>query len=681
MAAPLILASWFVIFFLRLSCLLTHIITGVKATWPAGNSGAAVWFEPRNGVKGDLAIKLVNSTTLGNTIEPIYMVQDEQSSPIVGIGGIVALNSTAKLNLALLGSIRTIRDFSDSGQRVPDLFRDTVDWHQSTEGKVTLQRQWLDNETITTFTFEPSGLGNITLEDRVLFFEPGTYAWNATFNYPQLEQLSPEAVLNDGAYYLIDEKPIQVKALSFLSYTSKLLAGGWRFLTYFGRDSMISMLLMEPILSAGVNSSLEAGLAAVLERVDSGDGSVAHEETIGDYATYAHLQGGRASTEPEYDYSMVDTDYYLPIVLVEYLIKNPEGARRANEVLNTKVHETTVNAGFTYRQMAQRNAEKILSGASAFAEEPKKDNLIQLRSGHGTGEWRDSGNGLGGGRIPYDVNTALVPAGLRAIAALSVAGFFPDHPEWADLASNYAQVWEDKTLEFFRVDVKKNDAKSLLESYIVDNNFAFPPRSEFIENDIQFYGLALDGWDNQSIVRVMNSDDCFRHFLLNTTNQDQLTSFISQTADHILAPFPAGLLTEAGILVSNPAYGNATTYNQNFKNSDYHGTVVWGWQLSMMAKGLERQLGRCLGNSTTDERPDFCQNAPVYSKVIRAYNCLWDVIEANQDVLSNEVWSWQWINNAFSVLPLSSNGGVESNAIQLWSLTFLAVSRDHAIVS
>jgi hypothetical protein len=43
--------------------------------------------------------------------------------------------------------------------------------------------------------------------------------------------------------------------------------------------------------------------------------------------------------------------------------------------------------------------------------------------------------------------------------------------------------------------------------------------------------------------------------LLNTTNQDQLTSFLSQTADHILQPFPLGLSTPVGLLVANPAFG------------------------------------------------------------------------------------------------------------------------------
>ncbi len=70
-------------------------------------------------------------------------------------------------------------------------------------------------------------------------------------------------------------------SLSFLSYTNKLLAGAWRFLTYFGRDSMISLLLLEPVLSEGEGGAMEAGIAAVLERLNRTDGNACHEETIG----------------------------------------------------------------------------------------------------------------------------------------------------------------------------------------------------------------------------------------------------------------------------------------------------------------------------------------------------------------------------------------------------------------
>lgn len=103
-----------------------------------------------------------------------------------------------------------------------------------------------------------------------LSFGAGTYRFEASYNYPQLDQLGPSEVLDQSASSLISQNPDQTTSLSFLSYTDKLLAGTWRFLTYFGRDSMISMLLMQPILS---ESAIEAVISAVLERVNRTDGT------------------------------------------------------------------------------------------------------------------------------------------------------------------------------------------------------------------------------------------------------------------------------------------------------------------------------------------------------------------------------------------------------------------------
>jgi hypothetical protein len=169
------------------------------------------------------------------------------------------------------------------------------------------------------------------------------------------------------------------------------------------------------------------------------------------------------------------------------------------------------------------------------------------------------------------VNAALVPAALRSIAALSAAGFFPEHPDWNETASNYAQVWEDSTLEFFAVTVPVDEARSLVESYTEATGFGFPSHAENITSDVVYHGLALDGNNDQPIVKVMNTDDCFRTFLLNTTNQTQLTAFLDQTATNILQPYPVGLSTPVGAIVANPAYGGDPVYAANFSNNAYHG--------------------------------------------------------------------------------------------------------------
>ena len=150
-----------------------------------------------------------------------------------------------------------------------------------------MQRVWLDNATTTNLKFESfknssvNNDGQVKLSDKTVTFDAGDYIFSADINYPQLTALKPASVLNAASENLTTEKPAQAAALSFLSYSEKLLAGAWRFLTYFGRDSMISALLLEPVLSNGQGSAMEAVIGAVLERVNRTDGTVCHEETIG----------------------------------------------------------------------------------------------------------------------------------------------------------------------------------------------------------------------------------------------------------------------------------------------------------------------------------------------------------------------------------------------------------------
>ena len=258
--------------------------------------------------------------------------------------------------------------------------------------------------------------------------------------------------------------------------------------------------------------------------------------------------------------------------------------------------------------------------------------------------------GIGGGRIPYDVNTALVPAALRSIAALARAGIYSNHSDWGSLADQYAQVWEDNTLQFFEVTIPATDAKARLSRYVQRSSFAGPDQNQSIDGDVVFHAIALDGYNNLSKVEVMNSDDGFRHFFLNTTNQTQLTRYINQTANNVRRTFPAGLLTSVGMLVANPAYGIQPEYAANFTTSAYHGTVVWSWQLAMMARGLELQLDRCNDRAS----PDFCRDQMVYSNALTAYNNLWDVIDKNRANLANEVWSWIYRDGDFQFTPLGS---------------------------
>ena len=329
--------------------------------WPAGNSGICMFFQPQHGPNGTLAIELVNST-FGSPLAPVHNTRAASDLPYVGVQGVLAFNSSATLTIPIMGSVRTIRDFTEGPSLLQPIIQNAIKLTRSNGTGATFSRLWLDNSTIHNFTLVPyeNSQSSITINQRnkTISFGAGYYRFSTSFNYPQLTQLPPTDVLNPQSQNLITTQSSQTTSLSFLSYTEKLLAGAWRFLTYFGRDSMIAALLLEPVLSTGNGSATEAVIAAVLERINRTDGSVCHEETIGDYATYLHLQENITSTAPGFTYPMIDTDFYLPVIMARYFSRHPGRitpllSRRAGSIDPT-------NRGLTYFNLTLINAEKIM---------------------------------------------------------------------------------------------------------------------------------------------------------------------------------------------------------------------------------------------------------------------------------------------------------------------------------
>ncbi|KAI0155084.1 carbohydrate-binding module family 52 protein [Hypoxylon sp. FL1284] len=637
--------------------------------WPAGDSGIVAYLSPENGINGSLSLSLEIIPGTNRTLSPL----------VSGVSGLLSLNTSAILDVAILGSIRTIREYVEGSSTLTPKIQDAIKVSQLPGGGIQLNRVWLDDTTETFLTVHGSNGGSISLTNGQPHFTAGSYSFNAWHNYPQLDQLGATDLLNPASQPLISQNPDEVESLAFLSYSSKILAGAWRFLTYFGRDSLISFLLLQPILSEGDGGAVEAILGAAIERINSKDGGVCHEETIGDYATYLNGQQGIDSTDPQCDYKMIDTDFFLPIALNEYLVNSAVGHNRQEAFFGRNASFLPGNRGISYGDLVLATAEKIMKVTGDFEQFPIKDNLIHLNEDQTVGQWRDSPSGLGGGRVPYDVNTALAPAALRAIASLSNSGVFPSHADWNTTASKRATFWEDNTLDLFQVNVTAEEARDLVEKYVDVTDFPGTVNASDLSAPVVFHGLALDGEDDEPIVKVMNTDDCYRLFLLNSTDEAQISGFLSQVADNILRPFPLGLSTSVGLVVANPAYANGTADVKDFTESAYHGTVVWSWQLAMMAAGLERQLGRC-----ELEKLSYCADTALHQRVLEAYNHLWDLIEANREHLSSEVWSWVYRDGDFQYTPLgalpSQQGQrpVESDIRQLWSLAFLAVKRNDA---
>ncbi|KAH8658510.1 hypothetical protein BX600DRAFT_439672 [Xylariales sp. PMI_506] len=643
----------------------------IIVAWPAGNSGIVAYFGSSD-TDDFIGIELLNST-IGNPLGTIYVPSPDRNAS-AGISTEIGFNTSATLNLLTLGSIRTIRD--GPSNIYPQL--QAMDYVLSPNGTVTISRLWLDNITTTQLSFTPTSDGTISIingTNITIQFDSGTYILDALFDYPQLQQIQAKNLFTESSYDLIRQDLSTVNAIQFLSYDTKILAGGWHYLTYFGRDSMISALLLEPILSKGNNSAMEAIISAVIDRLNTTDGSVCHEETIGDYATWTNIQDNITSTAPLCTYLMIDTDYYLPILMAQYFVENPVGSARAADFLSIHASFYPNESHLTYGTKALKNAQRVMELAAPFAAPGNRTvaNLIHLKDGQPVGQWRDSNEGLGGGRIPFDVNTALMPAALRAIGKLARAEVY-NNTRWCSLADEYAAVWETSTLQLFEVTIPEIAAKTLVTDYVNVSSFGGPSQADLIDGDVEFYGLALNDTGTPTIIRTMHSDTSFRVLLINDTNDAQAARFLNNTAKSVMRTFPAGLLTNVGMLIANPAYGGNSDYSEIWTTSAYHGTVVWSFQLAMMARGIELQVLRC---NETSFQPAFCRDESVMANIKTAYNLLWDSIQESSSHSTNELWSWKYENDTFQFEDYSQAApGGEGDAIQLWSLTFLAVKRN-----
>ena len=130
----------------------------------------------------------------------------------------------------------------------------------------------------------------------------------------------------------------------------------------------------------------------------------------------------------------------------------------------------------------------------------------------------------------------------------------------------------------------------------------------------------------------------------------------------LMRPFPAGLMTGAGMVVANPVFCSPRR-QKLFSRNAYHGTVVWSWQQALFAAGLARQLAR-------HDLP-----AAVRADLIKAQQVLWSAIEATRSMQNAELWSWSYEGGHYQLRPFGSSSADadESNAAQLWSTVYLAV--------
>ena len=234
----------------------------------------------------------------------------------------------------------------------------------------------------------------------------------------------------------------QVRGVELLSAREKLMAGLPNFATYFGRDMMMTVLMMRAVW---VPTMSEHVIASVLRKLGP-HGEVSHEEALGGQAirenavVYDSLmaESSRAGHRAEADsllsrahdvlrdlqrtrenYHMIDDEYQLPVLAARWLADSAISVERKRAFLLSREDGRTRLAGLL------RELALVAELTEPYARDPRSMNLVSFPrrdSAHWrSASWRDSDAGYAGGRFAMDVNAIWVPEALQATATILAA--------------------------------------------------------------------------------------------------------------------------------------------------------------------------------------------------------------------------------------------------------------------
>jgi len=478
----------------------------------------------------------------------------------------------------------------------------------------------------------------------------------------------------------------EIRGAELLSYREKLMAGLPNFATYFGRDMLMTALLMQPVWAPAMPEHV---IASALRKL-SPDGDVSHEEALGgqaireNAAEYNRLMAGgrqvararavlsdlQATRE---NYIMVDDDFQLPVVAARYLAdpRVPADRKRAFLREGHRLERLMANLALVARRTAP------------YAREPVATNLVSFpraSDGHWiSASWRDSRVGYAGGRYALDVNAIWAPHALEGIAtildALKGLGLAPEihgGPLAAfarDRATLERAVAAWKGAErHFRVSLTPDEVTKRLAARL-----AWLPAAEreywegvlrregSARDTLRFLALSLDGAGRP--IPIVNTDPAMA-LLLDSLGRDRTIELVGPA----LLPYPLGLFVDdLGPVTANDAYAGRDAW-EAFRRDAYHSpTVVWGRDVNVLLAGLARAMRNAKFGMRNDSAVvDSAFRIP-HSALSSALDRILTAVDRS-GLRHAELWSYTIENGRL----VPSRYGTSSD-VQLWSLTDLAV--------
>jgi len=494
----------------------------------------------------------------------------------------------------------------------------------------------------------------------------------------------------------------QVRGVELLSSHEKLMAGLPAYATYFGRDMLVSALMMRPIWRDDMSAFV---IASVLRKLGL-SGDVSHEEALGgqadreaadEYARLvdAHVRAERSGDRRSSDsllararmvlrehrrvrenYHMIDDEFQLPILEARWLGDSSVTRQRKRAFLLDSAD------GEQRARRMLRELALVSRMTAAYVENPVATNLVsfpQRDSAHWqSASWRDSNEGYAGGRFAMDVNAIWAPHALEAIdvifTSLRNAGMTPDSILRAmreeDTNAPLARYARDSAALRRAINVWHGAADHFLVTLSapeirtrVNARIAALPESDrrywanviattkADQDSLSFLALSLDA--SGKPIAVANSDPATGLFLLSDTS-DSLHKDVLRDVRLFVRPYPVGLFIDrVGPLVVNDAYAPASIWAQ-FDGDRYHGPrVVWGREVNLFSLGVLNQL-------------TAARDATYANELRGALERVRSAVEASG--FHSELWSYEMRQGRAEPVRYGT-----SSDVQLWSTTDLAV--------
>lgn len=572
---------------------------------------------------------------------------------------------------------------------------------------------------------------------------PIRFTIRVTTDGPSLNQLSREQIFNSAFLRFLNDSRVaadrarttaarnpadaakvmryrllerDVRGTELLSSKEKLMAGLPNYATYFGRDMMMTSLMMQPVWT---DAMPEFVIASALRKLGP-EGDVSHEEALGGQAIrenaaeynahmanyFALRQRSRSAADTALtkaralladlqkvreNYHMRDDEFQLPVVVARYLMNPGVSNARKRAFLMNADDGRGPRLGLLFRELAL-----VATLSTPYGRDPVVQNLIgsprlnptQWRSI----SWRDSNAGYANGRFAMDINAIWAPRALQAIAeifsALKSIGFTDQQLQARTPSGFGGTMLTDYLRDPTSLDRAISNWKGAVNHFVVkltpseirtevQQKLAWLPATEraYWGNvlaksaadtlPLTFLAISLDSAGTP--IPVVNTDPATWLLLRDASDvTPDAIAAVTRDVEAIVRPFPVGLFASGlGPFVANDAYAPQNVW-EAFKADTYHSPrVVWGREVNLILLGLSSQINAATAISA---KGDANRSLTQYmSDLVSALTKVYGAVEQS-GLKHNELWSYEIEGQTLKPIRYGA-----STDVQLWNVTDLAV--------